>query len=113
MLRKIYEGKPKDAKEMNKQELKSDAAVRFISHNVSMNKWWHDPQIRNEDWKTSGRALTRYILSNKERAMTQITEFKEANNTKKIMDTIRRVMMQIKQQNRNTETELEKEISQY
>jgi hypothetical protein len=37
-LRNVYEGKPKEAEEMNKQELKSEAAVRSISHNVNMNK---------------------------------------------------------------------------
>jgi hypothetical protein len=98
---------------MNKQELKSDAAVRFISHNINMGKWWHDLQIMKEDWKTSERAFTRYILNSRERAMIQITKYKEANDMKRTMDIIRRVMMQIKQQNRNSETELEKQISQY
>jgi hypothetical protein len=38
MPRKIYEGKPKEVEELNKQELKNNAAVRFISHNVNMER---------------------------------------------------------------------------
>jgi hypothetical protein len=44
--------------------------------------------------------------------MAQIAKFRESN-TKKVMDIIRRIMMQIKQYNRNTETEFEKEISHF
>jgi hypothetical protein len=42
-LRKVYEGKPKETEELNKQELRNEAAVKFISHNINMNKWWNDP----------------------------------------------------------------------
>jgi hypothetical protein len=52
-------------------------------------------------------------LNNRGKATIQITKFKEANDMRRTMDVIRRVMMQIKQQNRNNETEFEKEISQY
>jgi UDP-glucose 6-dehydrogenase len=97
---------------MNKQELKSEAAVRFISQNINMNKRWNDTQIKKEDWKTAGRTLTTYIFGNKERTMGQITKFRESN-TKKVMDIIRKIMMQIKQYKRNSETEFEKEISYY
>jgi hypothetical protein len=38
ILRKIYEGNPRN-EEMNKPELRSDAAVIFISHNINMSKW--------------------------------------------------------------------------
>jgi hypothetical protein len=34
---------------MDKQELKTNAEIGFISHNANLGKWWYDPQIRKED----------------------------------------------------------------
>jgi hypothetical protein len=70
-----------------------------------MGKWWHDPQIKKEDWQMSGTRLTKYILDNREKAVGQIKKHRESAIMKRAMDVIRRVMMQINQCNRDTDTE--------
>jgi hypothetical protein len=82
---------------IDKQELKINAAVKFISHNENLGKWWHDTQIIKEGWHTSGVKLTRPILYNQESAMNQIRKHREYMAIKRAMNTIRRVMMQINQ----------------
>jgi hypothetical protein len=96
---------------MNKQELRSNAALKFISHNANLGTWRHDPQIRKEDWMTSGTRLTRYILDNQEKTMIQIRKHKENPAIMRAMNAIRRVMMQINQCNRTTD--MEEQILQY
>jgi hypothetical protein len=108
--RRIY-SRREEKETMDKQELRSNAAVKFISHNANLGKWWHDPQIRKEDCMTSGTRLTRYILDNQEKAMNQIKKHRENIVVKRAMDTIRGVMMQINQCNRKTD--MEEQILQY
>jgi hypothetical protein len=38
LLRKVYDGKENN-EEISKQELRSDPEVKFISHNINMEKW--------------------------------------------------------------------------
>jgi hypothetical protein len=109
LLRKIYDGKG-SKEEISKQELRSNAVVKFISNNINMRKWCHDSHIRKEDWKTTGKRLTKYILDNRERAVIQITKFMEGDDMKRAMNVIRRVLMQINQCNRDTD--MEKEIQE-
>jgi hypothetical protein len=90
---------------IDKQELRSNAAVKFISHNANLGKWWHDPQIRKEDWRTTGAKLTRYILNNQTAVINQIRKHRENDPAKRAIDTIRRVLMQMNQCNRKTEME--------
>jgi hypothetical protein len=54
----------KEGEELNRLELKSNAISNFIAHNMNAGKWWNDPQIKKEDWRTAGTKLTDYILSN-------------------------------------------------
>jgi hypothetical protein len=50
--RRIYSRK-EEGESKDKQELRSNEAVRFISHSANRGKWWDDPQIREEDWLTT------------------------------------------------------------
>jgi hypothetical protein len=102
----------KEGVELNKSELRGNTAYNFLAHNVNAGKWWNDPQIRNEDWVTSGKRLTDYILTNEQRTMQQLEE-RRTKNPAKAMNTIRRVMMQINQTNRNDKTDIEYLITQY
>jgi hypothetical protein len=84
---------------VNKQtRIEKNAARNFIAHNINVGKWWHDPQIKGEDWITSGKRFTDYILSNEQRTRLQLEERKNACPAK-AKNTIRRIMMQINQNN--------------
>jgi hypothetical protein len=82
VLRSTYCRKNENAN-ISKQELRSNTTVRFISHNVNMGKWWHDPQIKKEDYRAASARLAKYILGNKERTITRIIKYKEEASMKK------------------------------
>jgi hypothetical protein len=93
-------------------ELKGNAASSFIAHNINIGKWWNDPQIRKEDWKTTGRKLTNYILSNQQNAWNQIEKMK-SKDPARAMNAIKRVLMQMSQDTRDKHSENEHLITAY
>jgi hypothetical protein len=92
-IRTRYQEK-REGEEFSRLELKSNATNNFIAHNINIGKWWNDPQIKKEDWKTTGKKLTDYILSNEQSTWQQL-EKRKINEPVKAMSMIRRVIMQI------------------
>jgi hypothetical protein len=93
--------------EIPKEELRSNATSTFISHNVNKDKWWNDPQIKKEDWRTKN--LTKYILSKSAETFHTIQEIREEQPSK-AMKMIQRVMMQMHSRTRNTNTDEEEQL---
>jgi hypothetical protein len=102
----------KEGEEFNWLELKGNAASNFIAHNINVGKWWNDPQIKKEDWKTTGKKLTDYILSNEQSTKEQI-EKRKIKDPARVMSTIKRVLMQINQETRDKHTENEHLITRF
>jgi hypothetical protein len=96
--------------EIPKEELRSNVASTFISHNFNKDKWWNDPQIKKEEWKTKN--LTKYILSKSAETFHTIQEIREEQPSK-AMKMIQRIMMQMHSRTRNTNTEEEEMLIDY
>jgi hypothetical protein len=96
--------------DLNRQELKGNAAANFLAHNKNIGKWWNDPQIKKEDWKTTGRRLTDYILSNEQNTWTQLKKW-VVKDPARAMSIIKRILMQMHQDTRDAHTENENLIT--
>jgi hypothetical protein len=107
MVKSTYQ---RGREEITKEELKSNATGTFISHNFNKDKWWNDPQIKKEVWKTKN--LTKMILGKAVENLQRIQELRETKPAN-AMKLIQRIMMQMHSWNRKTNDEDEEKLIEY